>query len=126
MFVVRFQKTRGMAYGKAIQYLTGGRCLQSGSGNMPEKGDVVSLGRKCADGWDAFKRVFTFPHPGKGIYFDLVIHFSSNLSVVSLYCFAKKDKRSAPKSTMYVQSYCFPCLSLLLCDVLFAVVVVLQ
>ncbi|KAJ7371466.1 hypothetical protein OS493_025365 [Desmophyllum pertusum] len=59
----RFQKTRGMAYGKAIQYRTGGLCLQSVSGNTPAKGDVVALGRKCAVGGDAFKRVFTFPNP---------------------------------------------------------------
>ena len=61
-----------MAYGKAIQYRTGGMCLQSISGNTPAKGDAVSLGRKCAEGWDAFKRVFTFPHPGKGFFIDLL------------------------------------------------------
>lgn len=81
-----------MAYGKALQYLTGGFCLQSFSGNTPEKGDVVSLGRKCADGWDAFKRVFTFPHPGKYISFELIIHISAKVSAISCYCFAKNDK----------------------------------
>ena len=56
-----------MAYGKAIQYRTGGLCLQPVSGNTPAEGDVVVLGRKCAEGWDAYKRVFTFPNPGKGL-----------------------------------------------------------
>ena len=56
-----------MAYGKAIQYRTGGLCLQSVSSNTPGEGDVVVLGRECEEGWDAFKRVFTFPDPGKGI-----------------------------------------------------------
>lgn len=58
-----------MAYGKAIQYIAGGLCLQSVSGNTPAEGDVVVLGRKCAEGWEAFKRVFTFPNPGKGRHF---------------------------------------------------------
>ncbi|XP_022777876.1 neuropilin-1-like, partial [Stylophora pistillata] len=59
----RFQKTSGMAYGKAIKYSPGGLCLQSVSGNIPAKGDVVALGRKCVEGSDAFKRVYTFPNP---------------------------------------------------------------
>ena len=65
LVVVRFQKTQGMAHGKAIQYRTGEMCLQSISGNTPAKGDIVSLGKKCMEGSDAYDRVFTFPHPGK-------------------------------------------------------------
>ena len=70
-----------MAYGKAIQYRTGGMCLQSISGNTPAKGDVVSLGRKCAEGWDASRRVFTFPHPGKQFSLHILTHTSSSYIV---------------------------------------------
>lgn len=64
-----------MAYGKAIKYSPGGLCLQSVSGNIPEKGDVVALGRKCVEGSDAFKRVYTFPNPGKNVFIFSCIIF---------------------------------------------------
>lgn len=64
-----------MAYGKAIKYSPGGLCLQSVSGNAPAKGEVAALGRKCAEGSDAFKRVYTFPDPGKTFcLFALLYH----------------------------------------------------
>lgn len=64
-----------MAYGKAIKYSPGGLCLQSVSGNIPAKGDVVALGRKCVEGSDAFKRVYTFPNPGKNVFIFSCIIF---------------------------------------------------
>ena len=71
----RFKKTSGMAYGKAIKYSSGGLCLQSVSGNAPAKGEVAALGRKCAEGSDAFKRVYSFPDPGKTFcLFALLYH----------------------------------------------------
>lgn len=64
-----------MAYGKAIKYSPGELCLQSVSGNAPAKGEVAALGRKCAEGSDAFKRVYTFPDPGKTFcLFALLYH----------------------------------------------------
>ena len=66
-----------MAYGKAIKYSPGGFCLQSVSGNAPAKGEVAALGRKCAEGSDAFKRVYTFPDPGKTLYHLLMSSYKN-------------------------------------------------
>ena len=68
---MRFQKTAGVAFGKAIKYANGDLCLQSVSGDTPVKGEAAALRRKCAEGWDAFKRVYTFPNAGKLILLTL-------------------------------------------------------
>ncbi|XP_078381985.1 uncharacterized protein LOC144664674 isoform X3 [Oculina patagonica] len=80
----RFQKTQGVAHGKAIQYRTGKLCLQSVSGNTPAKGDVVVLGKKCEEGWDAFKRVFTFPSPDCSYGMQTGLRSDSRLSSSSV------------------------------------------
>ena len=80
-----------MAHGKAIQYRAGGMCLQSISGNTPAKGDIVSLGKKCMEGSDAYDRVFTFPHPGKCFSSLLRLRYENaapNFCWASVHCWA--------------------------------------
>ena len=63
--ILRFQKTNKMPYGRGVQHVPSGKCLQSTSGDAPRRGDFVALRSGCELSWGASKRVFTFPDPGQ-------------------------------------------------------------
>ena len=66
LFFFRFKKTNGAtSFGRGMQHVTSGKCVQSARGGSPHKGDFVGLRTGCATGWEALRRVFTFPNPGE-------------------------------------------------------------